>query len=124
VKSAAREALKSYSEFYYLKEKGYAVHHWPVPFESILEVYMDDYPDGIPVAYTNMRYELEQWVAMDFARVHDEIIKSKGACWYVTTAEHIEIHRELKRDCKERELIDEWVERLRNDKTQAKQIIR
>lgn len=117
VKSAGREALKAYSE-YYPAPKGMHLHHPLIPFESIIEVFMLDYPLGIPVAYTNMRYEFQQWVAMEFARFHDDILKSHegAALWLLTPEDHRAIHSEMRKENKEREIIKHWVEVLKEEK--------
>jgi len=117
VKSAAREALKNFSE-YYPAPKGMHLHHPLIPFESILEVFMDDYPAGIPVAYTNMRYEFQQWTAIQFAEFHDRILKTHegAALWLLTPKEHMAIHSEMKKEKKEKEIIEYWSNKLREER--------
>lgn len=117
VKSAGREALKAFSE-YYPAPKGMHLHHPLIPFESIIEVFMDDYPLGIPVAYTNMRYEFQQWVAMEFARYHDDVLKSHegAALWLLTPEDHRAIHSEMRKGNKEKEVIRKWTEILREER--------
>ena len=118
VAAAARQALYDYSEYFGTKYKGYHLHHVGCPFESILEVFMDEFPNGLPVAYKNQRYEMEEWNAITFAKMHDEILKSHEGCGIaiLESQEHMRIHAEMRKENKEREFIKHWVEVLRKEK--------